>query len=135
MSTPPAPVKRVVFVCIHNANRSQMAEAFARIHGGSRVEAHSAGSQPSGRVNPSAVASMREKGYDLSRHRSKSLDDLPAIEWDALVTMGCGDTCPSLRARRRVDWTIPDPKDLSPDQFRAVRDRIETQVKELLDTL
>src|SRR5690242_5592487 len=92
---------RIVFVCVENSNRSQMAEAFARIHGAGRVEAFSAGSRPSGRVNPKAVAAMQEIGYDLTQHRSKSLADLAGTEFDVAVTMGCGDECPLLKARRR----------------------------------
>jgi len=109
-----------------------MAEAFARIHGGGRVEAHSAGSRPSGRVNPRAIEAMRELGYDLSAHASKSLDDLASVEFDAVVTMGCGDACPLVAARRRLDWQIPDPRDMSPADFRGVRDRIEREVLDLL---
>ena len=125
--------KRVLFVCTENANRSQMAEAFARMHGGGRVEAYSAGSRPSGRVNPRAVEFMREVGYDLTTHRSKGLTELPAGEFEAVIGMGCGDEgCPLVRARRHEDWDISDPKDLSADQYRAVRDRIERKVKELL---
>ena len=124
--------KRVVFVCVENSNRSQMAEAFARIHGGDRIEAYSAGSRPSGRVNPKAVEAMREKGYDLTAHQSKSLNDLPNGDFDAAVTMGCGDECPNPRAKRRADWQIPDPKQMTPEQFREVRDLIETNVKKLL---
>src|SRR2546430_14381855 len=116
--------KLVLFVCIENSNRSQMAEAFARIHGGSRVEASSAGSRPSGRVNPRAVEFMRELGYDLTAHQSKSLVDLPPVEFDAAVTMGCGDACPMVWAKRREDWGIPDPKELPPDEYRRVRDLI-----------
>lgn len=127
--------KRLLFVCIENANRSQMAQALARLHGGAGVEAHSAGSRPSGQVNPKAVAAMRELGYDLSTHASKSLTDLPDIEYDAAVTMGCGDACPAVRARRRLDWEIPDPKHLPPEQFRQVRDLIEAKVKALLAEL
>jgi protein-tyrosine-phosphatase len=127
--------KRIVFVCVENSNRSQMAEAFARIHGGEGVEAYSAGSRPSGTVNPKAVEAMREKGYDLTTHRSKSLNDLAHVEFDAAVTMGCGDECPNLRARRRADWQIPDPKHMPPEQFREVRDLIEINVKKLLGEL
>jgi protein-tyrosine-phosphatase len=127
--------KRVVFVCVENSNRSQMAEAFAHLHGAGRVEAYSAGSRPSGRVNPRAVASMQEIGYDLSVHRSKSLSDFAGIEFDVAVTMGCGDECPFIVARRREDWQIPDPKEMPPDEFRAVRALIETKVKELLASL
>jgi protein-tyrosine-phosphatase len=128
-------MKRIVFLCVENSNRSQMAEAFARLHGATLVEAHSAGSRPSGRVNPKAVEAMRELGYDLQQHRSKGLADLPADEFDVAVTMGCGDQCPTLRARRREDWSIPDPKDMPPEQFRAVRDLIESKVKSLLQGL
>ncbi len=128
-------MKRVVFVCVENSNRSQMAEAFARIHGSGRVEAHSAGSRPSGKVNPKAIAAMQELGYDLGTHRSKSLADLAGLEFDVAVTMGCGDECPFLRAQRREDWSIPDPRDLPPEQFREVRDLIEAKVQALLAQL
>jgi protein-tyrosine-phosphatase len=127
--------KRVIFVCVENSNRSQMAEAFARLYGVGRVEAYSAGSRPSGRVNPKAIEAMREVGYDLGSHRSKGLTEIPDVEYDVAVTMGCGDECPLLRARRREDWGIPDPKALSPEEFRAVRDRIGRQVRELLEGL
>jgi protein-tyrosine-phosphatase len=124
-------VKRMLFVCVENANRSQMAEAFARLLGGSAVEAYSAGSRPSGVVNPRAVAAMAELGYDLSTHVSKSLKELPE-EFDFVATMGCGDACPLVRAARRADWTIPDPKHLPPDEFRAVRDLIRAKVRSAL---
>ena len=127
--------KRVLFVCIENANRSQMAEAFAHMHGGDAFEAFSAGSRPSGRINPSAVEFMREVGYDLSTHTSKSLTEFDNVEFDVAVTMGCGDACPMVRAKRREDWQIPDPKKLSPEEYRAVRDLIEQKVKDLLKTL
>jgi arsenate reductase len=127
--------KRVLFVCIENSNRSQMAEAFARMHGGDAVEPFSSGSRPSGQINPRAVAFMRERGYDLTEHRSKSLSEIPAVEYDVAVTMGCGDACPLVKARRREDWQIPDPKDMPADQFRAVRDLIEEKVKALLASL
>ena len=125
-------VKRLLFVCVENSNRSQMAEAFARIHGGKTVEAYSAGSRPSGKINSKAVAAMREVGYDLSKHQSKSLSEIPDIEYGFVATMGCGDECPFVRAKQREDWNIPDPKEMPPDEFRAVRDSIETRVKELL---
>lgn len=128
-------MKRVVFVCVENSNRSQMAEAFARIHGAGKVEAFSAGSRPSGRVNPKAVEAMREIGYDLTTHTSKGLDNFNGREFDAAVTMGCGDECPLVLAKRREDWQIPDPKGMPPEQFRQVRNLIEAKVKELLETL
>ena len=128
-------VKKVLFVCVENSNRSQMAEAFARILGGESIEAYSAGSKPSGKVNPKAVEAMRELEYDLSVHGSKSLDELPDIEFDFVATMGCGDACPMVRARQRADWSIPDPKYLPPDEFRVVRDLIRDKVQISLDEL
>jgi arsenate reductase (thioredoxin) len=127
--------KRVLFVCVENSNRSQMAEAFAHMHGDDGLEAFSAGSRPSGQVNPKAVEAMKEVGYDLSRHRSKSLRDVGDLSFDVAVTMGCGDSCPFIQAARRVDWDIPDPKEMPPERFRAVRSLIETKVKELLASL
>ena len=124
--------KRLLFVCVENSNRSQMAEAFARIHGGDAIEAFSAGSRPSGVVNPKAIASMAEVGYDLSKHGSKSLDEIPEGEYDFVATMGCGDACPFVRAKHRADWQIPDPKNLDSDEFRKVRDLIEAKVKTAL---
>ena len=129
-------MKRVIFVCVENSNRSQMAEAFARLHGTGRVEAYSAGSRPSGRVNPRAIAFMKEVGYDLTRHCSKGLADLPAGEFDAVVGMGCGDEgCALVPARRREEWGVPDPREMPPEQYRQVRDLIEQKVKELLASL
>lgn len=130
-----ATVKRVLFVCVENSNRSQMAEAFARIYGKTGVEAYSAGSQPSGIINPKAVAAMRELGYDLSRHLSKSLSEIPDVEYDFVATMGCGDACPMIRAKRREDWSIPDPRDMSEEEFRQVRDLIERKVRQMLAEL
>jgi protein-tyrosine-phosphatase len=112
-----------------------MAEAFARIHGGEKVEAYSAGSRPSGTINPKAIESMREVGYDLSLHQSKSLSEIPDIEYDFVATMGCGDACPFVRAKQREDWNIPDPKDLPPNKFRTVRDLIEERILSLLAAL
>jgi protein-tyrosine-phosphatase len=128
--------KSILFVCVENSNRSQMAEAFARMHCGGHVDAYSAGSRPSGRVNPKAVEAMREVGYDLTQHLSKSLADIPAIEYEAVIGMGCGDEgCPLVPAKRHEEWDIPDPKAMPPEQFRAVRDLIETKIKALLKTL
>jgi arsenate reductase len=129
-----ASTKRVLFVCVENSNRSQMAEAFARLHGGDAVQAHSAGSRPSGRINPKAVRFMAERGYDLSAHASKSLDEVEG-GFDAVVTMGCGDSCPWVPARIREDWALPDPRDMDDDGYRAVRDEIEARVRTLLAAL
>ena len=125
-------MKRFLFVCVENSCRSQIAEAYARMLGGDEVEVYSAGSRPSGVVNPKAIESMNEVGYDLSSHASKSLDDVPQIEWDFVATMGCGDECPYVRAKHREDWQIPDPKDMPPVEFRAVRDQIAQKVRSLL---
>ena len=129
-------MKRILFVCVENSNRSQIAEAFAHMHGGDGVEASSAGSRPSGRVNPRAIEFMGEVGYDLTKHRSKSLNDLPAETYDVVVGMGCGDEgCPLIPARRHEEWGIPDPKELPAEDYRQVRDLIETKVKTLLASL
>jgi len=128
-------MKRILFVCVENSCRSQMAEAFARMHAPSDVEAHSAGSRPSGVVNEKAVASMAEVGYDLAAHRSVSLDEIPKGPYAAVVTMGCGDACPHVPAELREDWEIPDPKHMDPTEFRAVRDQIATKVRALLTHL
>jgi len=123
---------RLLFVCVENSNRSQMAEALARIEGGERVVAASAGSRPSGVVNPKAVRFMQELGYDLTTHRSKSLDDIGDEPFDAVVTMGCGDACPWVPAKEHVDWALPDPKHMDDDDYRRVRDDIRARVRELI---
>ena len=123
---------KILFVCVENSNRSQMSEAFARIHGGQEVEAYSAGSRPSGVVNPKAIAAMKEVGYDLSRHHSKALDEVKQFApFDAVVTMGCGDACPWMPAKEFIDWQIPDPRHMNEEEFRSVRDLIEEKVKSL----
>lgn len=128
--------KKLLFVCIENSNRSQMSQAFAKIIGGENVEAYSAGSKPSGIVNPKAIAAMKELGYDLSTHDSKSLDEVKAFApFDAVVTMGCGDACPWMPAKQFIDWQIPDPKYMEPEQFNEVRDFIKGKVKELIEGL
>ena len=123
---------KLLFVCGENACRSQMAEAFARHHGGGRVEAYSAGSKPRGSVDETATVVMREKGVPLSGHTSKGLSVLPSVEWDALITMGCGDACPTLPAKRRIDWNIPDPARQPIEFYRRVRDTIDAAVTQLL---
>jgi protein-tyrosine-phosphatase len=126
---------RVLFVCVENSNRSQMAEAFARAHGGGQIDARSAGSHPSGQINPRAIAFMAERGIDLTAQHSKSLDAIGAEPFDAVVTMGCGDACPWIPAHRREDWALPDPKLLDDAGFRRVRDEIEQRVIALLGEL
>lgn len=125
--------KKFLFVCIENSNRSQMSQAFATMLGGEAVEAFSAGSRPSGIVNPKAIAAMKELDYDLSVHDSKSLDEVKAFApFDVVVTMGCGDACPWMPAKRFVDWQIPDPKHMEPEAFNQVRDFIREKVAALL---
>lgn len=126
--------KRVLFVCVENANRSQMAQAFAQRFGGDAIEALSAGSRPSGVVNPKAIRAMGELGIDLSSHASKSLDDIDG-EFDVVVTLGCGDRCPWVPASRREDWAVADPRHLDERGYREVRDDIAARVRALLASL
>lgn len=128
-------MKKILFVCVENSNRSQMAEAFANIHGKGKVEAYSSGSRPSGLINPKAIAAMKELGYDLTTHDSKSLDEIPQINYDYAITMGCGDECPFIKAFHRDDWKLDDPKHMEPVEFNKVRDEIERRVKDLINKL
>ena len=129
-----ARIPHLLFVCVENSCRSQIAEGFARSLGQGRVAAFSAGSRPSGEVDRRAVAFMRERGIDLGAQRSKGLDDLPAsASWDTIVTMGCGDACPHLPAKTRLDWDLPDPKTMSDDEFRRLCSRIEALVARVVE--
>ena len=128
-------MKKILFVCIENSNRSQMAEAFAKIHGKGRTEAFSAGSKPSGKVNEKAIESMKEIGYDLSKHGSKSVDDFRDTSFEYAITMGCGDACPFIPAKHRIDWDIPDPRNMEREEFRKVRNMIEEKVKLLMENV
>jgi arsenate reductase (thioredoxin) len=128
--------KKLLFVCVENSNRSQMSQAFAKIIGGDGVEAFSAGSKPSGKINPKAIAAMNELGYDLSDHASKSLDEVRShAPFDVVVTMGCGDACPWMPSKIFVDWQIPDPRNMEPAEFREVRDLIKEKVSSLLQEI
>jgi arsenate reductase (thioredoxin) len=130
------PAIKLLFVCVENANRSQMSQAFAIMHGGGNVEAYSAGSKPSGIVNPKAIAAMKELGYDLSKHDSKSLKEVQQYApFDVVVTMGCGDACPWMPAKKFIDWQIPDPKHMEPAEFNKVRNLIEEKVTALIEEL
>ncbi|MBP9740325.1 MAG: arsenate reductase ArsC [Chitinophagaceae bacterium] len=127
---------KLLFVCVENSNRSQMSQAFATIIGGSTIQAFSAGSKPSGIVNPKAIAAMQELGYDLSTHDSKSLEEVKAFApFDAVVTMGCGDACPWMPAKQFIDWQIPDPKHMETKEFNEVRDFIKGKVEALISNL
>ena len=127
--------QRILFVCVENACRSQIAQAFARQRGGAAIEAYSAGAKPRGSVDAMAIDVMRERGIDMSRHTSKGFDALPNITWDVLVTMGCGEACPHLPAIRRVDWQIPDPARQPVEVYRQIRDLIDGAVQLLLTTI
>ena len=128
--------KKVLFVCVENSNRSQMSQAFAKIYGGNDVEAYSAGSNPSGKINPKAIAAMKELNYDLSKHQSKSLKEVEEYApFDAVVTMGCGDACPWMPAKTFLDWEIPDPRNMNEDDFRKVRNLVSEKVQALLSAL
>ena len=130
------PKKKILFVCVENSNRSQMSEAFAKILFKKMVDAYSAGSSPSGKINPMAIASMKELDYDLSSHRSKSLEEVKRFApFDVVVTMGCGDACPWMPAKKFIDWEIPDPKKMNEAGFRKVRDLIKQKVIELIKSL
>lgn len=128
-------MKHIVFVCVENSCRSQMAEAFGKLLNPENVTFYSSGSKASGVVNPKAIASMKEVGYDLSTHDSKPLDQLPDVTFDYAITMGCGDECPHLKATNRGDWQIPDPKHMDPKEFGEIRDFIKQKVEELISQL
>jgi len=123
---------KIVFICVENARRSQMAQGFAEALGKGELEVYSAGSSPSSQIDPLVIEVMKEKGIDLGTKRPKSLDDLPKVEMDYLVTMGCEESCPAVLAKKTIEWEIPDPKGKSIDVFREVRNMIEEKVKGLL---
>ena len=126
---------KIVFVCVENARRSQMAQGFAEAFGEGKIKVYSAGSRPSFHIDPLVVEVMKEKGIDLSARRPKSLDDLPPIDMDYLVTMGCEETCPAVSAKRMIEWEIPDLKGKGIDVVRTVRDVIENKMRELLSKI
>jgi arsenate reductase len=123
---------KIVFICVENARRSQMAQGFAEVFGGEKVEVYSAGSIPSSQIDPIVIEVMKEKGIDLSSKRPKGLNDLPPIEMDYLITMGCEETCPAVLSKNILEWDIPDPKGKSIDIVRNVRDMVEGRVRALL---
>ncbi len=131
--TTPKQKRKVVFICVENAGRNQMAQGFAEVYGKGKVEVYSAGSRPSSQINPLAIEVMREKGIDLSGRLPKGLDDLPPVEMDYLVTMGCEETCPAVPTKKILEWQIPDPKGKPLEEVRRIRDLLEAKVKTLLE--
>jgi len=118
---------KIVFICVENARRSQMAQGFAEVFGGEKVEVYSAGSIPSSQIDPIVIEVMKEKGIDLSSKRPKGLNDLPLIEMDYLITMGCEETCPAIPTKKIIEWEIPDPKGKSIDIIKNIRDMIKNR--------
>ncbi len=146
--------KKILFVCVENSCRSQMAEGFANFFGEGLIDAYSAGSKPSGKVNPvrnipidakshrvsngvnpMAIKVMREEGIDISSANSKGFAQLPLRKFDYVISMGCKDTCPFVPANKHIEWNIEDPKDKNLDFFRKVRDDIKDKVKELIQEI
>ncbi len=125
----------VLFVCVHNAGRSQMAAGFLSHLAQGGVEVISAGSEPAERVNPVAVEAMAEVGIDVSLEKPKLLSDATVREADVVITMGCGDACPIYPGKRYEDWDLPDPAGQPLAEVRPIRDEIETRIKELLESL
>jgi len=128
-------VPEVLFVCVHNAGRSQMAAALLDHHARGRVQVRSAGSAPAERVNPAVVAAMAEWGLDLSKEFPKPLTDASVRAADVVITMGCGDTCPIYPGKRYEDWELPDPAGQPVEVVRGIRDDIDARVQQLLNEL
>jgi len=126
---------RVLFVCLHNAGRSQMSQALLERAAAGRHEAQSAGTEPGERVHPNVVAVMREEGIDLSRRVPRVLTDELARWADVVITMGCGDACPVIPGKRYIDWDLRDPKDLPLDDVRGIRNDIESRIENLVKDL
>ncbi len=128
-------VPEVLFVCVHNAGRSQMAAALLDRYAAGRVRVASAGSEPADRINPAVVAAMAELGLDLSREFPKPLSDSAVRDADVVITMGCGDACPFYPGKRYLDWELDDPAGRSLDEVRPIRDEIDRRVRALLAEL
>ena len=126
-------MKKALFVCIENSCRSQMADGFAKVFGQGKIESYSAGSRPSGKVNPDAIKVMQEAGVDISEASSKGFSDLPVKQFDYVITMGCQDTCPFVPAKEHIDWQITDPKGKDLDFFRKTRDEIKDKVTNFIE--
>jgi arsenate reductase (thioredoxin) len=129
------PRSRVLFVCVHNAGRSQMAAGFLKSLAGDGVDVFSAGSEPAGQVNPVAVQAMAERGIDISSNRPRLLQDSNVAEADVVITMGCGDACPFYPGKRYEDWELDDPAGRPLIEVRRIRDEIEQRVNHLVSEL
>lgn len=125
----------ILFLCVHNAGRSQMAAAFARELGGDRVVVYSAGSDPGASLNPAVVAAMGERGIDISNEEPRRLTDEMGRAADVIVTMGCGDSCPVVPGKRYEDWELPDPAGMTVEQVRPIREELERRVLALIEDL
>ena len=125
----------VLFVCIHNAGRSQMAAAYLAALSGGQIEVRSAGSEPADQVNPSAVAAMAEEGLDMSAQTPKILTADAVKDSDVVITMGCGDTCPIFPGKRYEDWVLEDPAGKGVEGVRPIRDEIKGRVLGLIESL
>lgn len=130
-----ASVPEVLFVCVHNAGRSQMAAALLEHHGAGRVRVRSAGSEPAERINPAVVQALAELGLDVTREFPKPLTDEAVRAADVVVTMGCGDACPVYPGKRSLNWELEDPAGRDLDEVRAIRDEIDRRVRALLAEL
>jgi len=130
-------MKKVLFVCVENAGRSQMAEAFANLHGNGKIEATSAGTMPSNEVNPVVIQVMQEKGIDISKNKPKPLDTKTVQEAETIIVMGCGAQgfCPAPLLKKVVEWELEDPKGKPIGKVRQIRDKIEIKVKNLIDKI
>ena len=128
-------MKKILFVCVENSCRSQMAEGFAKKLGQGKIEVHSAGSNPSGKVEEMAIQVMKEKGIDISGQKSKGFGDLKEKNFDYVITLGCKDVCPFVPARQRIEWDIPDPKGKPIEVFRNTRDVIEREIRQFIENL
>ncbi|MGD0852175.1 MAG: arsenate reductase ArsC [Acidimicrobiales bacterium] len=125
----------VLFLCVHNAGRSQMAAGFARDLGEGRIIVHSAGTAPGEQLNPAVVAAMAEKGIDITDQIPQELTEAMGLSADVIITMGCGDSCPVYPGKRYLDWDLPDPAGRTMEEIRPIRDDIERRVVKLLDGL
>ena len=126
---------KILFACVENSCRSQMAEGFANIHGTHILMPFSTGSKASGQINNKAVIAMAEIGYDLTEHKSKGIDEFSDLKFDYLITLGCNDKCPNIETKLRKEWDIPDPKNMNLEDFFKVRDLIEKKVLSLIDEI